>query len=71
MSELLFRVKTVNNPGLTDDRIVEDCMGFLTERYPQVQGYQWERLEEGVLQILMWGDIGDEPTPGKKDGMRP
>jgi hypothetical protein len=64
MSELLFRVKTVNNPGLTDDRIVEDCMGFLTERYPQVEGYAWERLEEGVLQILMWGNLGDEPVRG-------
>jgi hypothetical protein len=68
MTELLFRVKVINRPDLSDDRIVEDCMGMLTERYPQVQGYQWERLEEGVLQILMWGDLGDAPTPTSKEG---
>ena len=71
MSDMLLRLRIVNNPGLTDDQIVADCMGDLMARWPQVEGYQWERVGERIIQILMWGDLDTEPIPGKKDGMRP
>jgi hypothetical protein len=60
MQTLLFRIKTTENPHLTDDEVVAKCMKELMHRWPQVKGYQYERDGEAI-QILLWGDINTSP----------
>lgn len=57
MKHVLFKVKIHNNPELSDDRIVEDIMNRLMADYPQVKGYQYERVSPEQMNILLWGDI--------------
>lgn len=57
---LLFRIKTGKYPHLSDDDIVNECMDKLMEKWPQVKGYQYERVDDAI-HILMWGDLNDEP----------
>lgn len=56
MDTLLFRINTDDNPHVTDEALVEDCMQRLMEKWPQVTGYQYERVGNAV-HILMWGDL--------------
>lgn len=64
--QLLFRIQTKDNPELSDDQLVEECMNALMEQYPQVQSYQYEREDAQHLLILVWFNepivIADEPT---------
>jgi len=60
MKTLLLRVKTVDNPKLSDDEVVIQCMNMLMEKYPEVVGYQFERTDEDYINILMWGNINTE-----------
>ena len=68
MNTLLMRVRKAENIKLNDDEFVEDCMTALMAKFPQVEGYTYERVEEFV-HILMWGDIGEDdelPDEGKE-----
>lgn len=56
MAELLVKVKTVSNPKLNDDMVVNECMERLAENYPEIEGWVFERIDDAHIQILMWGD---------------
>lgn len=51
---LLMKVRIARNTELSDDKIVEECMNNLMEKYPQVAGYQYERPDADHILILMW-----------------
>ena len=55
VQDLLMSVRTVENPKLKDDAFVDDCMAKLMEKYPQITDYQWERVDDRHINILMWG----------------
>ena len=57
MTTLLLRIKSSDNPKLSDDEVVTECMQRLMEKYPQVTGYQFERLEGDYINVLLWGDL--------------
>lgn len=57
MKSLLVRVQTRRNPKLKEDAIVEECMEALKEQHPGIVGYTYERMGEGIIQILMWGEF--------------
>lgn len=56
METLLFRIKTKDNPNLNDDEVVAECMEQLQKKWPQVKGYQYERVDDAI-NILLWGDL--------------
>lgn len=56
METLLFRIKTEHNPKLSDDALVDECMDRLIQKWPMIEGYQYERVEKEIL-ILLWGDL--------------
>ena len=60
METLLFRIRTADNPNLSDDEIVTECMEQLMRRWPQVKGYQYERQDDAI-HVLMWGDLDKRP----------
>ena len=54
-----MRIKTVQNPSLKDDAIVDECMEKLMNEYPGVlQSYMWERVGEDI-QVMIIGNIGE------------
>lgn len=55
MENLLVRVKTRSNLKLNDDEFVDECMSLLTDKYPQITDWVWERLDDQHIQIMMWG----------------
>lgn len=55
MDTLLLRVRPAANPKLDDDEFVTESMQSLMERWPQIKGYQWERVDDSI-QILMLGE---------------
>jgi len=57
MKHALFRVTTTGNKELDDDDFVESIMDRLLIDYPQIQGYQYERVTKQHINILIWGDI--------------
>jgi hypothetical protein len=57
MENLLMRVKTTNNPKLSDDQIVHECMERLIEQYPCIESYIFERYNDEYINILMYGDF--------------
>ncbi len=56
METLLFRIKTADNPHLEDEDLVAECMKQLMAKWPQVIGYQYERVDDAI-HILMWGNL--------------
>lgn len=61
MNTLMLKIKTIENPHLSDDKIVDECMERLMAKWPQVKGYQFERVD-GAINVLMWGDIETDPA---------
>lgn len=57
MKNLLFRVKTHRNKQLDDDEFVAECMNPLLEKYPGIEGYQFERVNEAEINLLIWGEL--------------
>lgn len=53
----LYRVKTTANSKLDQDEYVHQMMEDLMVKYPQITGYQFERVDPIHIQILLWGDI--------------
>lgn len=51
---ILFRVRTHKNPKLQDDDFVQEIMGKMIEKYPQVKTYQYEREDENTILLLIW-----------------
>lgn len=58
MNDLLMHIKTTSdvNDHLRDDNIVHECMNSLIRKYPQITGYQYERVDGGI-NILLWGHL--------------
>lgn len=58
MRDLLFKINTEKNySNLSDDDFVKECMELLTTKYPEISGYQYERINETEINLLIWGDI--------------
>lgn len=62
MDNILLKVNTTKSQKLDTDESVEECMSLLKERYPNIQGYTFERLDAHHIQILIWGDLRGEST---------
>lgn len=62
MAELLFKVNTSKNKEMSDDEFVEHCMGKLMAKYPEISSYMYERVDEEVIHILLWGNFEVKPT---------
>lgn len=60
MENLLFRIKTHKNVQLNDDVFVEECMELLTNKYPQITGYTYERTGPDIIQLMIWGNLNLE-----------
>ncbi len=56
MQNMLVRIRTVKNIELSDDKFVAECMDRLQAKYPQVTGYNFERVGEEHINILFWGE---------------
>lgn len=54
---MLFRINANGHDHLQDDTLVEVMMEKLMDKWPQITGYQWERVD-GYINILLWGEIG-------------
>lgn len=52
-----MKVNTTKNKRLDDDTFVEECMRLLTEQYPSIEGYTYERVDEDAIQLLIWGNL--------------
>lgn len=57
MNTMLMQVKTNTNENLSDDQFVQECMDLLVEKYPEISGYQYERVDHETINIMIWGDI--------------
>lgn len=57
MKHALFKVRTENSEHLNDDEFVETVMNKLLNDFPQIESYQYERIDGEWLHILLWGDI--------------
>lgn len=53
----MMQIRTRANPSLSDDGVVKECMDRLMAEYPQITGYQYERVGDEFINILMWGDL--------------
>ena len=51
---LLFRVRTHNNPKLNDDDFVRELVDKLTKKYPIVRTYQYERESDTSILLFIW-----------------
>lgn len=57
MKHALYRIKTVENTNLDKDEYVHEMMKTLMEKYPDIRGYQFERVDPIHIHVLIWGDI--------------
>jgi hypothetical protein len=57
LNDLLLQVRTKENMLLSDDEYVTSMMDAMMDKYPQIVGYTWERMDDEFINILLWGDI--------------
>ena len=55
MAELTMKIKTSSNPRLLEPGVINTMFETLMNRYPQIDGYMYEVIDEDII-VIVYGE---------------